>query len=100
MTPRTLRVLEFSTIRDRLAALCASPLGREAAGALEPSAALDEVRLRQQGTSEARWLAETAGGLPVGGIHDIRDPVQASSRRSPCSTFGTPRPPPGRSRGS
>src|SRR5205807_9179414 len=70
---------EFSTIRDRLAALCASPLGREAARALEPSTALDEVRLRQQATSEARWLAETAGGLPVHGIHDIRDPVHRES---------------------
>ena len=79
MTPRTLRVLEFSTIRDRLAALCESALGREAARALEPSTALDEVRLRQQATSEARWLAETAGGLPVGGIHDIRDPVHRAS---------------------
>src|SRR5207245_118615 len=65
--------------RDRLAALCASPLGREAAQTLEPSTALDEVRLRQQATSEARWLADTAGGLPVQGIHDIREPVHRAS---------------------
>jgi len=31
VTPRTLRVLEFSAVCGRLAGLCASALGREAA---------------------------------------------------------------------
>ncbi len=75
MTPRTLRVLGFPVIRDRLADLCASSLGRERAQALEPAARLDEAVLRQQETSEARLLAETAGGLPVRAIHDVRDAV-------------------------
>src|SRR5207302_10744507 len=79
MSPPTRRVLQFSTDRDRLSALCASSRGRAAPGTLQPSTALHEVRLRQQETSEARWLAETAGGLPVQGIRDTRDSVHRAS---------------------
>ncbi len=79
MTPRTLRVLELPAILERLAALCASPLGGAAARALGPSTALEEVRRRHQETSEARELAETSGGLPVQGIRDVRDPVHRAS---------------------
>ncbi len=79
MTPRTLRVLGYPVIRDRLADLCASPLGRERAQALEPAPWLDEAARRQQETSEARLVAETAGGLPVRGIHDVHDAVHRAA---------------------
>jgi DNA mismatch repair protein MutS2 len=72
VNPRTLRVLEFPAIRERLTALCASPPGREIAAALGPSPEPAEAERGQQETSEARLLAETAGGLPVHGIRDIR----------------------------
>jgi DNA mismatch repair protein MutS2 len=75
VTPRALRVLGFPPICERLAGLCASPMGREQALALEPTPWLDEADRRQRETSEARHLAETAGGLPVRGIHDIREAV-------------------------
>jgi DNA mismatch repair protein MutS2 len=75
MTPRALRVLGFPAVRERLAALCVSPLGRERAVALEPSPWLDEAARRQQLTTEARTLADGAGGLPVRGIRDIRPSV-------------------------
>jgi DNA mismatch repair protein MutS2 len=75
VTPRTLRVLEFSAVVARLAALCAFPLGREKALALLPAPGLDEVERRQQETSEARTLAEASGGLPVRGMHDVRPAV-------------------------
>ena len=79
MTPRTLRVLEFSAISKRLAGLCASAIGREAALALRPSPALEQAARGQRETSEARRLAEVGNGLPVSGIHDIRDPVHRAS---------------------
>lgn len=79
MTPRTLRVLGWPAIVERLAGLCASPLGRERALALAPSPWHDEVARRQQETSEARRLAETAGGLPVRGIHDVREAVHRAA---------------------
>ncbi len=75
MIARTLRVLGFPAICERLSGLCASPLGREKALALLPSPILSEVERRQRETSEARHLAETAGGLPVRGARDIREPV-------------------------
>ena len=75
MTPRTLRVLEFSAILDRLASRCVSALGREAAAALAPSPVLDDAASRQRETSEARLLAETGSGIPVHGIQDVRDSV-------------------------
>jgi DNA mismatch repair protein MutS2 len=75
MTPRALRVLGFPAVRERLAALCVSPLGRERAIALEPSPWLDEVARRQQLTTEARALADGPGGLPLRGIRDIRPSV-------------------------
>jgi DNA mismatch repair protein MutS2 len=79
VTPRTLRVLEFSTIRDRLASRCASVLGRERAAALIPVAVLEAVERGQRETTEARALSEEAGGLPVRGISDIRDPIRRAS---------------------
>ncbi len=79
MTPRTLRVLEFPAVRERLAARCASALGRERATALVPSAVPEDVERAQRETTEARTLAEEAGGLPVGGVSDIRDPVRRAS---------------------
>jgi DNA mismatch repair protein MutS2 len=75
MTPRTHQVLEFSAIRARLADLCASVLGREAALVLRPSPVLAEVESRQQETTEARRLAEAGDALPVHGIRDIRASV-------------------------
>ncbi|HKV44063.1 MAG TPA: endonuclease MutS2, partial [bacterium] len=79
LTPRSLRVLEFSAISDRLAARCASALGREAALALRPSPVLAEVARAQRETSEARGLAETGSGLPVQGIREIRDAVHRAA---------------------
>lgn len=79
MTPRTLRVLEFSAILERLASRCASSLGREAAVDLRPSAVLEDAARGQRETAEARALAESAGGLPVQGMRDIRDPVHRAA---------------------
>ncbi len=79
MTPRTLRVLGFPVIRERLAGLCASAVGREQALALEPAVRREEAERRQRETSEARLLAETAGGLPVRGIRDIRGAVHRAA---------------------
>jgi DNA mismatch repair protein MutS2 len=79
VNPRALRVLGFPEICARLSRLCASPPGRETALALLPSSVPAEVERRQRETSEARSLAETAGGLPVRGVHDIRDPVHRAA---------------------
>jgi DNA mismatch repair protein MutS2 len=79
MMPRTLRVLELSAVLERLATRCASPLGREAALVLRPSPDLEDVARGQGETTEARLLADTAGGLPVQGILDVRDRVHRAA---------------------
>ncbi len=79
MTPRTLRVLEFSAILERLASRCASALGREAAAALGPSPVLEDAARGQRETSEARLLAEIGSGIPVHGMRDVRDPVHRAA---------------------
>lgn len=72
MDDRTLRVLEFSKIRSRLAALTVTAVGRELATALTPSPDPEAVRKAQQGTNEAVALLSD-GEVPLRGTADIRD---------------------------
>ena len=50
MTERSLRVLEFTKIRDQLKELAVSDLGGELAGKLAPSANEAEIRHAQEET--------------------------------------------------
>lgn len=76
MNPHTLRVLEFEAIRERLVGLASCSLGQERAAEMQPSTREDEVRNWQRQTSEAVRLMEAPGGIPLGGIHDIRPAVK------------------------
>ena len=53
MSERTLRVLEFTKIREQLAAKALTPMGAEKCLALVPSCNMQEVLLWQQETEEA-----------------------------------------------
>ncbi len=75
MDERTLRVLEFPKIRDRLAGQTVTTIGRELAAGLQPSGAPDVVQLRQQETAEAVALLAD-GDVPLRGTSDIRDALQ------------------------
>jgi len=68
----TLRVLEYDKVIGMLEERTASALGAERARELTPTPLQAFVRERQQETSEARQLLVQHGGLPLGGIHDIR----------------------------
>ena len=65
MRERNLRVLEFHKIRDMLAALAISDMGRERVQALEPSSDPTEVRGLQQQTEEAGTVIAYTGGNPM-----------------------------------
>ncbi len=65
MRERNLRVLEFTKIRDQLAALCLSESGRERARTLIPSGDEKMVRLWQNQTSEAGTVMAYTGGSPM-----------------------------------
>jgi len=75
MDDRTLRVLEYARIAERLAGQTVTTVGREIAAALRPSADPDDVRRRQQDTTDAIALLAD-GDVPLRGTSDIRDALQ------------------------
>lgn len=79
MDSHTLRVLEYVRVLDKLAAHTSNSMGREAALALEPSTYPEIVRRRLQETREAKLLLSQDTGMPLGGIHDIREPVDRAA---------------------
>jgi len=75
---RTLRVLEFDWVRQRLRQLCATPLGEELAQGLFPEVDFPRVEELQQETAEARLLLRE-GGLSLRGVVDFRPWVQRAA---------------------
>ncbi|MGE5593652.1 MAG: endonuclease MutS2 [Betaproteobacteria bacterium] len=75
MDERTLRVLEFHKIKERLAAAATNNLGRELALALDPVTDPEDVSARQRETTEARKILERYPAMPLGGVRDIRSAV-------------------------
>src|SRR5690606_8848639 len=69
---RTLRVLEFDKIRERLAEAVTYPPARELALALTPSTDPDEVMFRQAETEEAAGFLSAGIDLHLGHLADIR----------------------------
>ncbi|HEV8633036.1 MAG TPA: Smr/MutS family protein [Chloroflexota bacterium] len=76
MDQRTLDVLEFPKILDRLSSFASFAVGKERVRELRPSSVPAEVEYRQQVTREARHLLELRTGVTVGGARDVRDPVR------------------------
>ena len=79
MDPRTLRVLEFDRVRERLAGLCATPLGEALARSIVPEVDVARVEELQQQTAEGRVLLRE-GGLNLRGVVDFRPAVQRAAR--------------------
>ncbi|MEW6029384.1 MAG: endonuclease MutS2 [Chloroflexota bacterium] len=79
MDSKTLAVLEYPRILERLAANCAFSASADLARKLQPSAHLEEVTRLQAETSEARLLLSTSDAT-VGGAHDIRPAVELARR--------------------
>ena len=72
MTERTLRVLEFTKIREKLAEKALTPMGAELCQALVPSDNLTEVTQWQQETEEAVVILTYYGGHPLSEFQDVR----------------------------
>ncbi len=72
MEERSLRVLEFTKIRDRLCERAVGEPGRELCAALAPMSDLQEVRLALSYTDEADVCLSFMGTNPVHGYEDIR----------------------------
>ncbi|MBN1844728.1 MAG: hypothetical protein JW810_03525 [Sedimentisphaerales bacterium] len=67
----TLEVLEFSAVRETLAAYASSGLGRQAALGLYPASDPDWIGQRLGETSELKGLLERQIRIPLAGIRDI-----------------------------
>lgn len=79
MDSKTLHVLEYPKVLDRLAAQCGFSASKELALGLQPSTSLLEIRQRQQEVTEARTLLVTSDAT-IGGAHDIRPKVALALR--------------------
>jgi len=71
MDERTLRVLEFPRIRERLRELTETVMGAELASSLHPSAEFERIQEALQETVEACVLLRE-GALPFHQVHDLR----------------------------
>ena len=72
MDEKTLQVLEYPKILERLAGYAAFSASAALARELVPTSDLNEALARQARTSEARKLLETSADAGVGGAADIR----------------------------
>ena len=76
MNERNLRVLEFPKIRDMMAALAVTDMGRECCRELTPSSDPDEVRRRQAETEEAATVLAYNGSNPMAWFTDVREALK------------------------
>ena len=80
MDAKSIAVLEFPKIIERLADLCGSPGAQALARDLTPNANIDEVRRRLAATAEARSLARLKPHFHMGQAPDIANSLLAASR--------------------
>ncbi len=80
MHPRTLAVLEYGKILERLANRCAFSGGQERARALLPSDDLPTVHTWLAQTSEAVRLLEQKSDIHFGGVRDVRPYADKATR--------------------
>ncbi len=85
MKERTLRVLEFTKIRERLASKAMTPMGAERCLALEPSCNLQEIELRQAETEEATVILQYLGGSPLVAFEDVRQSLSLAEKGATLS---------------
>jgi DNA mismatch repair protein MutS2 len=78
MQERTLKVLEFTKVRDQLIEHAASSLGIDKLKRLVPSTDFEEVVKLQAETDEASTVLRIKGNVPLSGIHDIRAHIKRS----------------------
>jgi DNA mismatch repair protein MutS2 len=75
MDEKTLLMLEFPKILERLANYASFSASADLAHSLRPVTDMDEIRIRQTRTTEARLLLSMDVDVSVGGVHDVRSQV-------------------------
>ncbi len=85
MKERTLRVLEFTKIRERLASKALTPMGAEMCMALAPSCNLAEIELWQAETEEATVILQYLGSSPLVAFEDVRTSISLAEKGATLS---------------
>ena len=80
MNTKTLHVLEFDKILQRLAEHTSFSAGRELALSLLPTPAVQVARQWQSETTEARRLLSEHSDIHLGGVHDVRPMLPLAER--------------------
>ncbi len=79
MDTKTLHVLEYDKILERLKSFCDFSASMDLARALKPTANIEEAQRLLSETTEARSLFTTTD-IGIGGAHDIRPAVDLAAR--------------------
>ena len=80
MEARTLKVLEFNKIKEKLKDYAITKGGKELIEKLEPYETLFEVRNKLKETDEALDLLITKGNPPFEGLYDVKDGVERAKK--------------------
>lgn len=80
MDSKTLNVLEYPKVLERLAGHCSFSASVELARRLEPTPTFELARARLEETSEACRLFSINDNLSIGGAHDIRPQADLAAR--------------------
>ena len=86
MREHDFELLELPAVLSRLAAATASEPGALLAESLRPSADREQVRARQQQTTEAISLLEDSAEPDLGGTTDVREAAELGARGSSLDT--------------
>jgi DNA mismatch repair protein MutS2 len=80
MDTKTLNLLEYPKILERLAGFCDFSASMALARQLEPTDSYDLALARLEETGEARRLFSTNDNIGIGGAHDIRPAAELAAR--------------------
>ncbi len=80
MDEKTLSILEYPKILERLAGYCAFAASADLARNLKPTTHIDTAKRLLAETSEAVQLFTTNPDLTIGGARDIRAPIELAAR--------------------
>lgn len=82
MNDKSLRVLEFNKIKDKIKEYCSSGASKNLIDALVPYDNIYEVREHLEETKEAFKLLTKKGAPPFEGLYDVRDDIKRAEKGS------------------
>jgi DNA mismatch repair protein MutS2 len=82
MNSKTLKVLEFHKIKDKIKKIAVTAAGKDIIDNLMPYKNLYEVREHLEETKEALELLSKKGNPPFEGIYDVREAISRAAKES------------------